>query len=420
MQIEFGLQVYFATWPLLQDAQLDTPVDCASSMAKFKAYLDTRGAFLASNSMLFCYYALPYIESQLLKTHRSFAQLFTADYIARQRLGLQTFLETVPGDSSVPRLYSMLNAETIVLHRGENVPPEARVGVSQTDLSRLLDGSQELDALLPAMPSAQPRRGGPQQLESEKQGSQAGSAASQKRLSVDNLCSPDIAAASKSGSNAEPDWEIADERFQEATTRLAALTTPGASHHVRGSADGKRRSSSFEASPAARSDSPTDLDGVSADVGPSAAGSAAGKSGSLAVALPQSGATSPDGDLDCPLPTKAISPDNKPLLTGAAASSAGSGPSSTDPAASQASKVKGAADPEVQWRRGGWAEGAGDERVAGSVTRSVVEQALLPAVDWSAVQCALASQQPGKAACLLQVCASLYCVYHVATRDPVL
>ena len=373
-------------------------------MTKFKAYLDTRGAFLASNSMLFCYYALPYIEPQLLKTHRSFAQLFTDVYIARQRLGLQTFLETVPGDTSVPRLYSMLNAETIVLHRGENVPPEARVGVSQTDLSRLLDRSQELDALLPTMPPAQLRNGGQQQLESEKQGSQAGSAASQKRLSVDNLCSPDIAAASKSGSKAEPDWEAADERFQDATTRLAALDAPDALGHVPGSADGEHRSSSFEASPAARSDSPTDLDGVSAELDPSAAGSVAGKSGSLAVALPQSEATSPGGDLDCPLPTKAISPDNKPLLTGAAASSASSGALSTDPAASKASMAKGAADREVQWRQDGWEEGGGGERVAGSVTRSVVEQALLPALDWTAVQCALASQQPCDAARLLQVC----------------
>ena len=106
MQLEFRMQIHFATWPLTQANTGEIDVFSLSSRMKaFKHYLETKGAALAKQGEFLAYYALPYVTEP--ETHPSFSHLFSPELLAERRCQLEMYLLDVPCQVEVPRLYMM-------------------------------------------------------------------------------------------------------------------------------------------------------------------------------------------------------------------------------------------------------------------------------------------------------------------------
>jgi hypothetical protein len=438
MQLEFGLHVHFAIWPLLPTSPPTDPAQCADRLTDFKSYLETRGARLTSNQGFLCYYALPYVDPAGLQSHPSFTHLFAPECTAQarchlpgractvllclrpacnracvcvlvlrphkhvphalldttwcvlasaqmvlscvqQRMRLETYLRSIPGEVHVPTLYSLYNAAQQI--GGANVPPAPPgLAVSDSDVAGLLDGSRELATLVPRDASSDGQHSRSLQQSPEPQGGSADD-------------SP-VFADQAAGPSVDLSWEGADQRFHDVNSQLAAI--PEASQEAIG------RSQDAPASEHTGVGLPELLSASSSGAG-SVAGSAAGSQAMRkhsAAQADQQAAPADDIEVDkneCPLPTKAVSPEGK--QSAAAASSDADSARSAEVAATWGA-ASSAVQASTNQRGSGWGTGAGDK--GASVTRSVVEQALLPAVDWGAVRGALLERPPADAARLLQ------------------
>ena len=77
-------------------------------MAGFKEYLENRGQTLAHSGEFLAFYALPYIPQPHL--HPSFEDLFSLDWVTQQRMTLEKYLQSLPTEQPLPKLYAMLEA----------------------------------------------------------------------------------------------------------------------------------------------------------------------------------------------------------------------------------------------------------------------------------------------------------------------
>mmetsp|Transcript_32581 Transcript_32581/g.98361 ORF Transcript_32581/g.98361 Transcript_32581/m.98361 type:complete len:284 (-) Transcript_32581:475-1326(-) len=95
MKLEFYLQIYFAVFPVVHgDGSA-----AAGAMARFRQFLETRGAALAQTTEFLPYYALPFVGN--LREHPSFESLFATNWTVDLRRQLEGLLDrTAPG--SVP------------------------------------------------------------------------------------------------------------------------------------------------------------------------------------------------------------------------------------------------------------------------------------------------------------------------------
>eukprot|EP00794_Sanderia_malayensis_P014906 gene14907-16450_t len=92
-RLEFNIQLYFAVYPMRQDAVEQGKAD--KSMKMFKSFLETRGASLSQTTEFVTFYALPFVPAASLGTHPSFSVLFQDSWTDDLRKKLQDFLHTV-------------------------------------------------------------------------------------------------------------------------------------------------------------------------------------------------------------------------------------------------------------------------------------------------------------------------------------
>jgi hypothetical protein len=153
VQLEFGLQVHFALWPLITQHKKADRLDLLNRMAHFKHYLETRAAAMACHSDFLVYFALPHIPDpeKYLTEHPSFKHLFDPECMAAQRTQLEIFLSALPKQAPFPRLYTLLQADGHSA-RGRSMR-SAAVGTERVlDVARLLDSTENLDSFIGGAP----------------------------------------------------------------------------------------------------------------------------------------------------------------------------------------------------------------------------------------------------------------------------
>jgi hypothetical protein len=374
VQLEFGLRVHFAVWPLLQSSEqmADTPLDLVERLKQFKGYLETRGAQLASESAFLRYYALPYVNPQELRAHPSFEHLFSPECTAQQRLRLDTFLQSLPVTACLPKLYSLYNAERQALD--QHLPPATCHPVARVGLTQLLVGSNDLGPVLP-------------------DSTELGMSPDEKRQCTSQGISSEPADPIEHRGHI---WQVADRCLQDASARMTAVAeaveTPEGQLTVSASVDKSPTAASPASSRHAAEISTPQLATLPRDgIVPS----------QHSAAWTNALATAPDA-AECLSPVISTSQTGTSPETTTAASIAGSGNGVGGKTASLGSKAVG----DSVHRH---ALSAAKSARTTSVTRSFMQQALLPAVDWSAVQLALTYLPSDAVACLLQVCLLMFC-----------
>ena len=152
-----------------------------------------------------------------LRTHPDFQHLFSEQSTAQQRGRLEAFLCTIPIDVRVPRLYSMYTAEqaagSLVL------PPAQCASASASGVQQLLDGTKDLDALLQSTGSGQPAARGSSTADQLEQSQPIPGLVS----SVNASASAAAAPSQRSNSSAVASclqWSRADEDWQRASAKL--------------------------------------------------------------------------------------------------------------------------------------------------------------------------------------------------------
>lgn len=143
MQLEFGLQVHFALWPLITGKDQQDRLDNLKRMSNFKNYLETRGAVLVSHADFLPYYALPHVPEP--ENHPSFQHLLDPQCMAAQRSQLEAFLKALPDRGQRPQLYRLL--ATDASRAWSSRSPEARL-----DPAALLTGQETLDSFIGKSP----------------------------------------------------------------------------------------------------------------------------------------------------------------------------------------------------------------------------------------------------------------------------
>ena len=313
----------------------------------------------------------------------------------------------------------MLN--TVQQMQREDGPFNNPLAHSASDVAGLLDGSRDINTLVPAVGEHVMAPSGSLEAVIE----------ADERGDVHHAAGADQVAAN---------WEGADARFQAASAQLASIpdetavqTTVQASVAAVSSSMRALRVSSADRHAEASSTAPA------ADSDDCKASQPAAPVAGLVDLTCESAAESPTAqnaqtgeaeDSACPLPTKAVSPDAKVMSSGFAQSDRDSHSVAVgdNAAASRGSGVGGASTTRaeaiaastqqiLQTQNG--AEGgnraaedkdnvqqqsAAVRASGGSVTRSFEEQQQVPAVDWTAVRGALQREMPSDVAKLLQVC----------------
>lgn len=143
MQLEFGLQVHFALWPLITHKDQHDKLDSLQRMAKFKNYLETRGAILVSHADFLPYYALPHVPEP--ENHPSFQHLLDPQCMAAQRSQLGAFLKALPDRCKQPRIYSLLTTDV-------SRAWSSRSADAKPDPTALLTGQETLDSFIGKSP----------------------------------------------------------------------------------------------------------------------------------------------------------------------------------------------------------------------------------------------------------------------------
>jgi hypothetical protein len=143
MQLEFGLRVHFAIWPILMDSMSFNRTEIDQRMLLFRKFLDTSGSQLAKQPSLTSYYALPFVAPEHLPSHPGFSHLFDTMCTPQQRSHLQDFLQSVPASADVPRLYTLLHT-----HAGPCSGPATSPVLVAVDVDSLLQGRCGLDDLV--------------------------------------------------------------------------------------------------------------------------------------------------------------------------------------------------------------------------------------------------------------------------------
>lgn len=147
MQLEFGLQVHFALWPLMINKVQHDKLDMLKRMSNFKTYLENRGAILVSHADFLPYYALPHVPEP--ENHPSFQHLLDPQCMAAQRLQLEDFLKVLPDRCNQPRLYGLLPSSNM---RPFSSRSTAGLSESSPDPSALLTGKENLDSFIGKTP----------------------------------------------------------------------------------------------------------------------------------------------------------------------------------------------------------------------------------------------------------------------------
>lgn len=143
MQLEFGLQVHFALWPLITHKDQHDKLDTLKRMANFKTYLETRGAILVAHADFLPYYALPHVPEP--ENHPSFQHLLDPQCMAAQRLQLGAFLKALPDRCKQPRIYSLLTTDV-------SRAWSSRSAEATPDPTALLTGQETLDSFIGKSP----------------------------------------------------------------------------------------------------------------------------------------------------------------------------------------------------------------------------------------------------------------------------
>jgi hypothetical protein len=99
VQLEFGLRVHFALWPLARTESKLGQLQLQCRLEHFRRYLETRGSELSRRPEYLVYYGLPYVAEP--HTHPSFQHLFAPECAAEQRKQLETFLRMLPSGCKV-------------------------------------------------------------------------------------------------------------------------------------------------------------------------------------------------------------------------------------------------------------------------------------------------------------------------------
>lgn len=102
-RLEFYLQIFFAIYPLL----VHQPALFPDAVARFKAYIETKGQELAQTTEFLPFYALPYVASPA--THPSFKALFQEDWAQDLRARTERFL-SLSLATKTPELFDMYEA----------------------------------------------------------------------------------------------------------------------------------------------------------------------------------------------------------------------------------------------------------------------------------------------------------------------
>lgn len=327
LQLEFGLRVHFAIWPLLDTAAPAVPQDVQPRLCAFQDYLAAHGADLAQQAGLASYYALPYVAPGNLREHPTFSHLFDPACTPAQRVQLEAYLQTVPASLNVPRLYTLWQNAA-----GGGGGAEAPAAA---DVERLLHGACGLDALLP-------------------------DATPLPRAAGDGGASPAV---------------VAQRAWDDAASQLRAIPESPQESAEFPAASPVASSPSPEPRPSAGSRPPTPL----------AAAMRAPSASSADGTAPQRASSSHS-------PQLAVSPQASELNFSAGAA-----------ARRSASNSSGSARVAASWGSPDACGDRGDDGgLGGSVTRSLVQQALLPVLDWRAVQRAILTRPPSDSARLLQ------------------
>ncbi|NXJ28463.1 ARMC9 protein, partial [Dicrurus megarhynchus] len=103
--LEFYLQIYFATFLLKQTMGKPDKAELEERISYFKAYLETKGAALSQTTEFLPFYALPFVPNPMV--HPSFKELFQDSWTLDLRTRLEKFLSLTLKARQTPRLLTI-------------------------------------------------------------------------------------------------------------------------------------------------------------------------------------------------------------------------------------------------------------------------------------------------------------------------
>ncbi|NWV15159.1 ARMC9 protein, partial [Ptilonorhynchus violaceus] len=103
--LEFYLQIYFATFLLRQTVGKPDKAKLEERISHFKAYLETKGAALSHTTEFLPFYALPFVPNPTV--HPSFKELFQDSWTLDLRTRLEKFLSVTLKARQTPRLLAI-------------------------------------------------------------------------------------------------------------------------------------------------------------------------------------------------------------------------------------------------------------------------------------------------------------------------
>ena len=110
-KIEFYLQIYFAIFPLLYNANNKKTERTASkaSMEEFKQFLEKKQSDISRSSEFLPYYALPYIPNP--QNHPSYAKLFSPEFVGDLKDKIRQCVKSYLPKVRYPVLYDLVNSD---------------------------------------------------------------------------------------------------------------------------------------------------------------------------------------------------------------------------------------------------------------------------------------------------------------------